>query len=209
MISPSVTVIDYGSGNLHSIVKALEAVGGTVTVSADPSVLSKSERIVLPGVGAFADCYHGLNKIAGIESLLHEHAVVQKRPFLGICVGMQLLAEYGLEHEKSRGLGWFQGEVVPLELQGRDDLKVPHMGWNVLDIEQNHPVFNGIESGSHFYFVHSYHMKCRLKADVYATVQHGSSLTATVCRDNIVASQFHPEKSQSNGLKFLENFLMV
>ena len=152
MSTSAVTVIDYGSGNLHSIVKALEEVGGSVTVSADPSVLKNSDRIVLPGVGAFADCYQGLKKIPDIESLLREHAIVQKKPFLGICVGMQLLAEYGLEHGKAPGMGWFEGNVVPIEVHESDDLKVPHMGWNALTIEQDHPVFNGIESGSHFYF---------------------------------------------------------
>jgi glutamine amidotransferase len=165
---------------------------------------------VLPGVGAFADCRAGLAARPGMIEALERHVRREGRPFLGICVGMQLMAERGLEHETTKGLGWIEGEVVALEPgtgAGGRPLKVPHMGWNELRIEREHPIFAGIENGAHAYFVHSYHLRAKRPADVLAEADYGGPVTAAVARGNLVGTQFHPEKSQATGLKLIANFL--
>jgi len=204
-----VALIDYGSGNLRSAEKALvRAVegGAVVRVTADPDAVGRAGRIVLPGVGAFADCMAGIGRIPGMVEALTEAVRRRGVPFLGICVGMQLLADIGREFGDTRGLGWIGGEVVGLE---PDDptLKVPHVGWNALRIVRAHPVFAGIEDGEHFYFVHSYEFRVRSNADLLAITDYGGAVTAAVGRGNVVGVQFHPEKSQAAGLKLLANFL--
>jgi len=207
-----VALIDYGSGNLRSAEKALAraaAEAGTkqqVVVTADPLEVADAERIVLPGVGAFADCMGGLSAIPGMVEVLSDSVLARGIPFLGICVGMQLLAEIGREHGDHKGLGWIEGEVVrltPLEPQ----LKVPHMGWNALSLLQPHKLFEGMADGTDVYFVHSYYMRPKNPAEILATTDYGGSIPAIIGRDNIAGTQFHPEKSQTEGLAFLERFL--
>lgn len=205
--------MDYGSGNLHSAQKAVERAAAawnmTVTVTPDPDLVRKAERIVLPGVGAFADCRRGLDRIQGMVEALTESVLDHGRPFLGICVGMQLLATKGLEHGAADGLGWIPGDVVAIE-PSVPQLKVPHMGWNTLTLRTLHPIMDGIptgEQGLHAYFVHSYHLKTTHAAHALATTDYGQKLTAIVGRDNIVGTQFHPEKSQKLGLALIGNFL--
>lgn len=208
-------IIDYGSGNLHSAAKALERAaresGGEhrISVTARPEDVASADRIVLPGVGAYADCKHGLDAIPGMVDAL-DHAVTQDaRPFLGICVGMQLMATRGLEFGVTKGLGWIAGEVRALE-PSDPALKIPHMGWNTLSVRDPHPILNGIETGPnglHAYFVHSYHLVASSPGDVIAETSYGGPVTAMVGRGNIVGTQFHPEKSQMLGLKLLANFL--
>lgn len=209
----TVAIVDYGSGNLRSVAKALERVaaeaGGTdaVTVTADVDVVAQAGRIVLPGVGAFADCMRGLEGLPGMIEALTHVVLRERRPFLGICVGMQLMAEHGLEHGRHAGLGWIAGEVVPIE-PGPEDLKIPHMGWNEVTLgTTDHPLFEGLAEGSHFYFVHSYHFRTASPAHLLASVDYGARLAAVVGRDNMIGTQFHPEKSQAAGLRFLSNFL--
>ncbi len=202
-------IIDYGSGNLRSVAKALERVAEgrvTVVVSSKPEDIRAASHVILPGVGAFGDCRKGLNAISGLEEALEEAVLRQRKPFLGICVGMQLLADKGLEHGEHRGLGWIAGEVVPL-LPADPSLKIPHMGWNTIHITQPHPVLHGIESDMHAYFVHSYHYRPANDKTVLATVDYGENITAIIGQDNIIATQFHPEKSQETGLRLLYNFL--
>jgi glutamine amidotransferase len=210
-----VTIIDYGSGNLHSALKAFERAareggsGAEVMLTDKPEVVAAADRIVLPGVGAFADCYRGLHAIAGMRDAL-ESAVRQKgRPFLGICVGMQMMASRGLEHGVHTGLDWLSGEVAAIQ-PSDPDLKIPHMGWNTLDVRRAHPVLAGIETGTdglHAYFVHSYHMTTSDADDVVAVTDYGGPVTAVVARGNMVGTQFHPEKSQKLGLALIANFL--
>jgi glutamine amidotransferase len=207
----TIAVVDYGSGNLRSVAKALTRAvaesGRTVQVlvTADPDEVRRAERIVLPGVGAFADCMRGLNGLPGMRDVLEEQVIRGGRPFLGICVGMQLMAEWGREHGSHQGLGWLEGEVVPLSPDdGR--LKVPHMGWNELDLRRAHPLLAGIDPGAHAYFVHSYHFKASAEA-VCAETAYGGPVVAMVGRDNLAGTQFHPEKSQAVGLKLIANFL--
>ncbi len=211
----SVAIIDYGSGNLHSAAKAFERAAADVeekapvVVTSDPHVVLRSSRIVLPGVGAFADCRKGLLAIEGMVEAMTE--AVQKRgaPFLGICVGMQLLADRGLEHGETPGLGWISGEVVPIEPVD-PALKIPHMGWNNLIQNRPHPLLKEIPTGGqglHAYFVHSYHLRTAHPGDIVATTDHGGALTAIVGRDSVVGVQFHPEKSQTMGLRLISNFL--
>jgi glutamine amidotransferase len=209
-----VAIIDYGSGNLRSVEKALqravadEGLDCHVGVTSLPEEVLKATRIVLPGVGAFADCMRGVQRIAGLEGALEESVRRRGRPFLGICVGMQLLADEGFEHGRCAGLGWIRGQVVRIET-GRAQLKVPHMGWNELKMSRAHPVFSHLVSGSssHAYFVHSYHFVCANQPDMIATTDHGQTLCAAIGRDNIVGTQFHPEKSQAPGLALLANFI--
>ena len=207
---PSVALIDYGSGNLASAAKALaraaEGTGLEIITTADPAVVKAAERIVLPGVGAFADCMRGLSAVPGMVTVLREKVLKDGAPFLGICVGMQLLATVGREFGEHMGLGWIAGEVVKIE-PGDPSLKIPHMGWNELKIVQRHKVLEGIESGAHAYFVHSYHFKPALPDDLLATTDYGETLTAVIGNENIVGTQFHPEKSQETGLRLLANFL--
>jgi glutamine amidotransferase len=208
-----VVVIDYGSGNLHSAAKALEraarddGIPAEIDVSNDAEIVAAADRLVLPGVGAFADCWQGLNVLSGVVEALRVAVLEDGRPFLGICVGMQLMATCGREYGTTPGLDWIPGEVVAL---APDDphLRIPHMGWNELAIRQpDHPVLAGIESGAHAYFVHSYQFAARWPEHVLAVTDYGGDVTAVVGRDNLVGTQFHPEKSQATGLRLLGNFL--
>jgi len=205
-------VIDYGSGNLRSAAKAFERAAreagadGRVLVTNHAESLRDATRVVLPGVGAFADCRRGLAAVPGMEEALREVVLRDGRPFLGICVGMQLLAERGREFETVDGLGWIKGEVGPLA--PRDPtLKIPHMGWNQLQFRRSHPILEGIEGGAHAYFVHSYALTPTDKNDLIAEVDYAGPIAAAVGRDNIVGVQFHPEKSQMTGLRLIANFL--
>ena len=206
-----VTIVDYGSGNLRSVAKSFEKVAagkGEICVSSNPRDIETASHIVLPGVGAFADCMNGLQSAPGLKDAVFEQVRIQKKPFLGICVGMQLLASTGLEHGTHAGLGWIPGDVLPIS-PGKEKLKIPHMGWNTLTIrEESHPIMKGIKDGSHAYFVHSFYFSCRDKGDIIADVEYGAPLAAIIGRENMVATQFHPEKSQETGLTFLRNFLI-
>jgi len=197
-------VIDYGSGNLRSAAKALAAAGGEVRVSADPVEVAKASRIVLPGVGAFADCRAGLDRLPGMVEALGNCVRREGRPFLGICVGMQLMAEAGLEHGRYPGLGWIAGEIRPLAPR---PVKIPHMGWNELHIARPHPLFAGIGEGAHAYFVHGFHLVLQDESDLLASTDYAGPVAAAVARDNMLGVQFHPEKSQATGLRLLANFL--
>ena len=208
-----VALVDYGSGNLRSAAKAFEraaAESGTaadIAVTADAAQVRRADRIVLPGVGAFADCGRGLAAVPGMREALEDAVIGRGRPFIGICVGMQLMAERGLEHGTHAGLGWIRGEVGPLE---PDDpaLKIPHMGWNELELSQpDHPVLAGLPQGAHAYFVHSYRFRCAEPETELARVAYGGPVTAVIGRDNLVGTQFHPEKSQAAGLALIANFL--
>jgi glutamine amidotransferase len=205
-------IIDYGSGNLRSAAKALERAAGesggseTVTVTSDPDEVAGADRIVLPGQGAFAECRRGLAAVPGLEDAVGEAVIGRGRPFFGICVGMQLMATRGREFETIDGLGWIDGEVVAIE-PADPTFKIPHMGWNELAIERAHPVFDGIAPGTHTYFVHSFHFAVANRADLVATTDYAQALTAAVARDNMVGTQFHPEKSQAAGLRLIANFL--
>ncbi len=209
---PRVALIDYGSGNLRSAEKALAraaregATGHEIAVTADPSVVAEAERIVLPGVGAFADCMRGLCAIAGMRKALETAVLSRGAPFLGICVGMQLLATVGREFGETAGLGWIDGEVVKLS-PADPSLKIPHMGWNELTVLKPHPLFAGIASGAHAYFVHSFEFRTEDPEAVLVVTDYGGPVTAAVGRANIAGTQFHPEKSQAVGLRFLQNFL--
>jgi glutamine amidotransferase len=198
----SLALIDYGAGNLHSVHNALKAAGaGDVHVTADPDIVAKADRIVLPGVGAFAHCMGALSAIDGMIAAMEQRVRVEGIPFLGICVGMQLLADEGVEHKTTRGLGWIGGTVRAIAPAA--DLKIPHMGWNDVVPTQAAPL---IEAGE-AYFLHSYHFDATDDADVLATTDHGGTLVAAVGRDNIMGVQFHPEKSQAYGINFLKRFL--
>ncbi len=203
----TVAIIDYGSGNLRSAAKAFEHVGGgAVAVTSDPAVVAGASRIVLPGVGAFGDCRRGLAALDGMVEALEDAVIAKGRPFLGICVGMQLMAARGLEHGVHEGFGWIDGAV---EAIAPDDasLKIPHMGWDNLSIDSGHPVLAGMGADTHMYFVHSYHLVAAREKDVLATADYGMAITAVVGRANMVGTQFHPEKSQASGLRLIENFL--
>jgi imidazole glycerol-phosphate synthase subunit HisH len=211
----SVAIVDYGSGNLHSAAKAFEraareaGLGQPIMVTRDPEVVAGADRVVLPGVGAFADCRHGLDAVDGMVAALEEAVRRKGRPFFGICVGMQLLAERGREYEAADGLGWIAGEVDRIT-PGDPGLKIPHMGWNTLNIVRPHPLLEGLTlgpQGRHAYFVHSYQLNPAQRADLVAEADYGGAVTAVVGRDNIVGTQFHPEKSQRLGLALIANFL--
>lgn len=203
----TVAIVDYGSGNLHSAAKAFERMADEqVLVTADPAAVASAERIVLPGVGAFGDCWGGLNALDGMVEALEETVIRGGRPFLGICVGMQLMATRGLEHGEFPGLGWIAGEVTQLK-PANPALKVPHMGWNELTVQHAHPVLDSLPTGAHMYFVHSYQFITQDPAHVLATTDYGAPVTAVIGRDNMIGSQFHPEKSQKSGLAFIEAFL--
>ncbi|HWD49504.1 MAG TPA: imidazole glycerol phosphate synthase subunit HisH [Rhizomicrobium sp.] len=211
-MTATVAIVDYGSGNLRSVQKALErvtaenATGQSVVVTADSDVVANAERIVLPGVGAFADCMNGLNGVPGMVDTLRDAVLKRGAPFLGICVGMQLLADVGHEFGDHDGLGWIGGEVVKIT-PSEPALKVPHMGWNELNIVRPHALLARIPAKGHAYFVHSYHLRAKNPDDVLATTDYAQTLTAMVGRDNIAGTQFHPEKSQAVGLALLGNFL--
>ena len=215
----TIAIIDYGSGNLRSAAKAFEraaretGVAGRIIVTAKAAEVAAADRIVLPGVGAFADCLAGLGAVEGMMEALKEAVVERARPFLGICVGMQLMAARGLEHGVHEGFGWIDGDVAPLG-EGKGDAgglpvyRIPHMGWNDLTLTApDHPLLKGIGPGAHAYFVHSYHFMCKRPGDVLATVGYGGPVTAMVGRDNMAGTQFHPEKSQATGLRLIGNFL--
>lgn len=208
-----VAIVDYGSGNLRSAAKAFEravreaGLAAEVRVTAAPDDLDRAGHIVLPGVGAFADCCRGLEALPGMVDALRRNVIERGRPFLGICVGMQLLADIGREHGDHPGFGWIHGEVAALA-PADPALKVPHMGWNELDlIRSDHPLFDGIGSGAHAYFVHSFGFVCASADHLLATVDYGGPVSAVIGRDNLVGTQFHPEKSQAVGLRLIGNFL--
>ena len=209
-----VAIIDYGSGNLHSAAKAFERsareseADAQIIVTADPDVVAAADRVVLPGVGAFADCKRGLEAVPGMRAALESSVREKGRPFLGICVGMQLMATRGLEFEVTQGLDWIAGEVRAIE--PRDPLlKIPHMGWNTLEANA-HPLLDGIATGPqglHTYFVHSFHLVPDERSAIVAETDYGGPITAMVAKDNMAGTQFHPEKSQTLGLKLIANFL--
>jgi glutamine amidotransferase len=211
----TVALIDYGSGNLHSAAKAVEraareaGIDETIAVTSDPDTVRQADRVVLPGVGAFADCRRGLDAVPGMVEAMTEAVRERGRPFFGICVGMQLMATRGLEYETTAGLDWIPGDVKPIR---PDDagLKIPHMGWNTLHAQREHPILDGIGTGPeglHAYFVHSYALDPASQEDVVAVTDYGGPLTAVVAKDNLAGTQFHPEKSQTLGLKLIANFL--
>ncbi|MVS99172.1 imidazole glycerol phosphate synthase subunit HisH [Devosia marina] len=210
-----VAIIDYGAGNLHSAAKAFERVaaergqGDVITVTSNPEIVRTADRIMLPGVGAFADCRAGLDAVTGMVEVLEERVIKGGVPFLGVCVGMQLLASEGREKTVTQGLGWIPGAVQKIT-PADPTLKIPHMGWNTITATRPHALLDGIETGPnglHAYFVHSYHLKTDRAETLVATTDYGGALTACVGRDNIFGTQFHPEKSQALGLKLIENFL--
>ncbi|MFB9980517.1 imidazole glycerol phosphate synthase subunit HisH [Mesorhizobium kowhaii] len=210
-----VAIIDYGSGNLRSATKAFEraareaGISAEIDLTADAERVRTADRIVLPGVGAYADCAAGLRAVAGMWEAVEEVAVAKGRPFLGICVGMQLMSERGLEKTVTNGFGWIAGDVK--EITPADpSLKIPQIGWNTIEIKRQHPLFAGIPTGPdglHAYFVHSYHLDAQKPDEVLAIADYGGPVTATVARDNLVGTQFHPEKSQALGLALITNFL--
>jgi glutamine amidotransferase len=211
----SVAIVDYGSGNLHSAAKAFERAARDIgapmpiEVTSDPAKVARAERVVLPGVGAFADCRRGLDDIPGMVDALNSAVRQKGRPFFGICVGMQLMAERGREYQVTPGLGWIAGEVDRIA-PSDPALKIPHMGWNTLNMLRPHPLLADIPlgpDGLHAYFVHSYELKTAHRAELVAQADYGGPLTAIVGRDNMVGTQFHPEKSQRLGLQLIANFL--
>ncbi|MCL4766112.1 MAG: imidazole glycerol phosphate synthase subunit HisH [Hyphomicrobiaceae bacterium] len=210
-----VVIIDYGSGNLHSALKAFEraaleaGVASQIEVSARPEDVGAADRLVLPGVGSFADCKRGLDAVPGLRQSLEAAVAGRGRPFLGICVGMQLMARRGLEFCETPGLGWIDGDVKAVE-PADPALKIPHMGWNVLDIVNDHPLLAGIRTGPqglHAYFVHSFHLLARERNVLVAETDYGGPVTAIVAKGNVAGTQFHPEKSQALGLRLIANFL--
>ena len=211
----TVAIVDYGSGNLHSAAKAFEraahdaGLDQPIVVTHDPAAVAHADRVVLPGVGAFADCRRGLDAVDGMVEALDEAVRRKGRPFFGICVGMQLLAERGREYEVTEGLGWIPGEVDRIA-PSDPSLKIPHMGWNTLNVARPHPLLGDLQFGArglHAYFVHSYQLKPAEPADLVAAADYGGPVTAIVARDNMVGTQFHPEKSQQLGLALIANFL--
>jgi imidazole glycerol-phosphate synthase subunit HisH len=211
----SVAIVDYGSGNLHSAAKAFERAAREsghdqpIVVTRDPQQVASADRVVLPGVGAFADCRRGLDAIPGMVNALESAVRKKGKPFFGICVGMQLMAERGREYQVTPGLGWIAGEVDRIA-PSDPALKIPHMGWNTLNVSKPHPLLAGIPTGPdglNAYFVHSYELKPAMRDDLVAQADYGGPVTAIVGRDNMVGTQFHPEKSQRLGLALIANFL--
>ena len=214
-MSQIIAIIDYGSGNLRSAQKAIQKAAISldepvqVLITNNPEIIKKANRIVLPGVGAFADCREGLFAISGMTETLNQRVKQDNVPFLGICVGMQLMATSGFEKGMHEGLGWIEGEVKAIRVNDKS-LKIPHMGWNTLSVNNQHPLLKNIKLGKdglHAYFVHSYQMEVKNRNDLLLTSDYGGEITAMVGKDNIVGVQFHPEKSQKLGISFLENFL--
>jgi imidazole glycerol-phosphate synthase subunit HisH len=208
----NVVIVDYGSGNLRSAAKAFEraatenGISAQIEVTNKPEAVVGADRVVLPGVGAFADCRRGVAAVPGLEAAMREAVIARARPFLGICVGMQLMADRGREFETVAGLGWIEGEVVAIT--PRDPaLKIPHMGWNEIEPRAAHPLLAGLGAGAHAYFVHSYHFRLGDAADLIAVTDYGGPLTAIIGRGNLAGTQFHPEKSQEAGLRLIGNFL--
>ena len=211
----SVAIIDYGSGNLHSVSKAFERAARSmevpekVIVTRDPEAVYRADRIVLPGVGAFADCRKGLDALDGMVEAMREAVRVKARPFFGICVGMQLMATRGKEHVTTDGLDWIKGDVEKITPR-EENFKIPHMGWNTLEMVREHPVLERLplgDKGRHAYFVHSYQLNAVNEADVLARAEYGGPVTAIVGKDTMIGTQFHPEKSQRFGLALISNFL--
>ena len=211
----TVAIIDYGSGNLHSAAKAFERATRAsenpekISVTRDPDAVFRADRIVLPGVGAFADCRRGLDAVNGMLEAMTEAVRVKARPFFGICVGMQLMATRGKEHVITKGFDWIAGDVEKIQPR-EENLKIPHMGWNTLDMVREHPVLERLPlgpKGRHAYFVHSYHLNAANEADVLARADYGGPVTAIVGKDTAIGTQFHPEKSQRFGLALISNFL--
>ena len=208
----TVAIVDYGSGNLRSAAKAFEraareaGIDERVLVTSSPAEVAAADRIVLPGVGAFADCRAGLYAVPGMVDTLQHEVIERGKPFLGICVGMQLMATRGVEYGIHAGLDWIAGDVVRIE-PGKDHLKIPHMGWNELTDLRPHALLEGIEPRAHAYFVHSYQLAASKPETVLALTDYGGPITAIVGRDNLAGTQFHPEKSQATGLRLIANFL--
>ncbi|UJW75503.1 imidazole glycerol phosphate synthase subunit HisH [Rhizobium sp. SL42] len=210
-----VAIIDYGSGNLRSATKAFERaareadVDATIELTDQADRVASADRIVLPGVGAYADCRRGLDAVPGMHEAIVDVVEHKGRPFFGVCVGMQLMSSRGLEKTTTQGFGWIEGDVIEMTPSDRS-LKIPQIGWNTLTLRHAHPLFDGIATGAnglHAYFVHSYHLAAKHASDVIATTEYGGAMTAFVGRDNMVGAQFHPEKSQTLGLKLIANFL--
>ncbi|WEZ81882.1 imidazole glycerol phosphate synthase subunit HisH [Rhizobium sp. 32-5/1] len=210
-----VAIIDYGSGNLRSATKAFEravreaGLNAEIELTDRPDRVASADRIVLPGVGAYADCRRGLDAVDGMHEALTEAVEKTARPFLGICVGMQLMSSRGLEKTTTKGFGWIKGDVIEM-MPSDPDLKIPQIGWNTLDLHQPHPLFDGIKTGPdglHAYFVHSYHLAVENPDELVATTSYGGAMTAFVAKDNTAGAQFHPEKSQTLGLALITNFL--
>jgi glutamine amidotransferase len=210
-----VAIIDYGSGNLRSAQKSFEraarsaGLNASIDLVSTPDQVAAADRVVLPGVGAYRDCHDGLAGIDGMWEAIEVHCTTKAKPFLGICVGMQLMATRGLEHGETPGFGWIEGDVDRIDVGG-SGLKIPHMGWNTLDLVRQHPLLEGIDTGpdgQHAYFVHSYHLKAARHENVVATASYGEAITAMVACGNMAGTQFHPEKSQSLGLALIANFL--
>jgi glutamine amidotransferase len=208
----SIAVIDYGSGNLKSAAKALEIAARNINldlkivVTSDPQKVKESKKIILPGQGSFRDCYLGIKRIPGLEDALNEFVLVRKKPIFGICVGMQLFAKIGYESQETKGFGWLDASVRKINNINKT-LKLPHMGWNEIEFKKDFTLFSGLKNRSHMYFVHSYELITNQKDCVVATTSYGNSITVAVSKENIFGTQFHPEKSQKNGLIILENFL--
>ena len=208
----SIAVIDYGSGNLKSAAKALEAasnninINSKIVVTSDPKIIKEANKIVLPGQGSFKDCCLGIKKISGLEDALNEFVLIKKKPIFGICVGMQLFAKIGYESQETEGFGWIDGEVRKINNINKT-LKLPHMGWNQIELIKDFTLFANLKNKSHMYFIHSYEFITREKDCIVATTNYGNSITVAVAKENIFGTQFHPEKSQKNGLVILENFL--
>ena len=208
-----IAVIDYGSGNLKSAAKALEAAvnnintSSKIVVTSDPKEIKQSDKIILPGQGSFRDCYLSIKKISGLNEVLNEFVLEKKKPILGICVGMQLFAKTGYESQETKGFGWIDADVRKINNLNKK-IKLPHMGWNEIELKKNDCfLFSKIKNKSHMYFIHSYEFMTKQKDCVIATTNYGNSIIASVVKDNIIGTQFHPEKSQKNGLAILENFL--
>jgi glutamine amidotransferase len=208
----SIAVIDYGSGNLKSAAKALETAANNINISSkivvtsDPKIIKQSDKIVLPGQGSFRDCYLGIKKIPGLNETLNEFVSVKKKPIFGICVGMQLFAKTGYESQETEGFGWINAEVRKINNINRT-IKLPHMGWNEIELKKDCFLFSNIKNKSHMYFIHSYEFITKQIDCVVATTNYGNSIIVSLAKENIVGTQFHPEKSQKNGLIILENFL--
>ncbi|PPR28273.1 MAG: Imidazole glycerol phosphate synthase subunit HisH 1 [Alphaproteobacteria bacterium MarineAlpha9_Bin2] len=208
----NVGIIDYGSGNIRSVSKSFERAAFEleskvkINVIRSAQELKNMDRIVLPGVGAFADCIKGIKNINSLYKTLNDMVLGKSVPFLGICVGMQLLANYSNEHGRHNGFGWIEGEVVPI-IRKDNDIKIPHMGWNSIEILKKHQIFENIKNGEDFYFVHSYNFNSKNKDYIYSETRYGGYITAVVIKNNIIGTQFHPEKSQIFGIQFIKNFL--
>ena len=203
-----IVVIDYGSGNVESVVNALSLFSGSdkILVSKKPAEIRAANYLILPGVGAFADCMDGLKSVEGLLPELRKQVLIEKKPFLGICVGIQVLASIGRENGEHQGLGFINGKVE--KISAAQGLKIPHMGWNEIALKATkHPALKGINNGDHFYFANSYHFTCQNENNVLAEVEYGSKINAVIAKENILGIQFHPEKSGEAGLKILQNFL--